>query len=145
MPWKLEFRQYSITNNHVYHLLIHALCMTFDFDNTYTFLLVPLTSQKVKEILRISTPEMSRLLSSSDNRISLAMELYASSLITDDAYSHAIDDSAITNILKGARLMKEITESIVVNPDKLRKLIEVMKRVEIFQGISEKWERDLQH
>ena len=58
-----------------------------------------LTSQKVKEILRISTPEMSRLLSSSDNRISLAMELYGSFLITDDAYFQAIDCSAITNIL----------------------------------------------
>ena len=83
---------------------------------------------------------MSRLLSSSDNRISLAMELYGSSLITDDAYFQAIDDSAITNILKGA---KEITTSVAFNPDKLRKLIEVMKRVEIFQGISEKWERDI--
>ena len=86
---------------------------------------------------------MSRLLSSSDNRISLAIELYGSSLITDDAYSQAIDDSAITNILKGARLMKEITTSVVFNPAKLRKLIEVMKRMEIFQGICEKWERDI--
>ena len=102
-----------------------------------------MTSQKVKDILRTSTPEMSRLLSSSDNRITLAIELYGSSLITDDAYSHAIDDSAITNILKGARLMKEITTSVAVSPDKLRKLIEVMKRVEIFQVISEKWERDI--
>ena len=88
---------------------------------------------------------MSRLLSSADNRISLAMELYGSSLITDDAYSQAIDDSAITNILKGARLMKEITTSVADSPDKLKKLIEVMKRVEIFEEISEKWERDLQH
>ena len=103
-----------------------------------------MTSQKVKEILRISTPEISRLLSSSDNRISLAMELYGSSLITDDAYYQAIDDSAITNILKGARLMKEITASVAVSPEKLRQLIEVMKRVEIFQGISKKWERDIQ-
>ena len=87
---------------------------------------------------------MSRQLSLSDNRISLAMDLYGSSLITDDAYSQAIDDSAITNILKGARLMKEITTSVGFNPDILRKLIEVMKRVEIFQGISEKWERDVQ-
>ena len=110
----------------------------------YTFHLVSLTSQRVKEILRISTPEMSRLLSSSDNRIFLAMELYGSSLITDDAYYQAIDDSAVTNILKGARLMKEISISVAVSPDKMRKLIEVMKRVEIFQGISEKWERDLQ-
>ena len=85
---------------------------------------------------------MSRLLSSSDNRITLAMELYGSSLITDDAYFQVIDDSAITNILKGARLMKEITTSVAVSPDKLRQLIEVMKRVEIFQGISETWERD---
>ena len=145
MPLKLEFWQFSITNNHVYHLLINALCMTFDFDNTYTYLLVSLTSQKVKEILRISTPEMSRLLSSADNRISLAMELYGSSLITDHAYYQAIDDSAISNILKGARLMKEITTSIAISPDKLRTLIEVMKRVEIFREISEKWERDLQH
>ena len=87
---------------------------------------------------------MSRLLSSSDNRITLAMELYGSSLITDDAYSQAIDDSTITSILKGARLMKDISTSVGVSPDKLRKLTEVMKRVEIFQGISEKWERDIQ-
>ena len=40
--------------------------------------------------------------------------------------------------------MKEITTSVAVSPDKLRKLIKVMKRVEIFQGISEKWERDIQ-
>ena len=92
----------------------------------------------------MSTPEMSRLLYSSDNRISLAIELYGSSLITHEAYSQAIDDSAITNILKGARLMKDITTSVVVSPDKLRKLIEVMKRVENFQVIAEKWERDIQ-
>ena len=124
------------------------MCISYSFNDfcltiIYTFHLVSLTAQKVKEILRISTPEMSRLLSSSDNRITLANELYGSSLITDDAYSQAIDDSAITNILKGTRLMKEITTSVAVSPDKLRKLIEVMKRVEIFQGISEKWERDI--
>ena len=116
----------------------------FCLTNIYTIHLVSLTSEKVKDILRISTPEMSKLLSSSDNRVSLAMELYGSSLITDDAYYQAIDDSAITNILKGARLMKEITTSVAVSPDKMRKLIEVMKRVEIFQGISEKWEKDIQ-
>ena len=124
------------------------MCISYSFYDfcltiIYTFHLVSLTAQKVKEILRISTPEMSRLLSSSDNRITLAIELYGSSLITDDAYSQAIDDSAITNILKGARLMKEITTSVAVSPDKLRKLIEIMKRVDIFQGISEKWERDI--
>ena len=124
------------------------MCISYSFNDfcltiICTFHLVSLTSQKVKDILRTSTPEMSRLLSSSDNRITLAIELYGSSLITDDAYSQAIDDSAITNILKGARLMKEITISVAVSPDKLRKLIEVMKRVEIFQAISEKWERDI--
>ena len=124
------------------------MCISYSFNDfcltiIYTFHLVSLTAQKVKEILRISTPEMSRLLSLPDNRITLAMELYGSSLITHDAYSQAIDDSAITNILKGARLMNEITTSVAVSPDKLRKLIEVMKRVEIFQEISEKWERDI--
>ena len=114
------------------------------FINTSTFHLVSLTSQKVEEILRVSTPEMSKVLSSSDNRISLANELYGSFLITDDAYSRAIDDSAITNVVKGTRLMKDITASVAAYPDKLRKLIEVMKRVEIFQGIAEKWERDIQ-
>ena len=124
--------------------MIHIIILFKQLTFINTFHLVSLTSQKVKDILRISTPEMSKLLSSSDNRISLAMELYGSSLITDDAYYQAIDDSAVTNILKGARLMKEITASVTVSPDKLRQLIEVMKRVEIFQGISEKWERDIQ-
>ena len=125
------------------------MCISYSYNdfcltNIYTFHLVSLTSEKVQDILRISIPEMSKLLSSSDNRISLAMELYGSFLIAHDAYYQAIDDSALTNILKGARLMKEITTSVGASPDKMRKLIEVMKKVEIFKKISEKWERDIQ-
>ena len=87
---------------------------------------------------------MSKLLFSSDNGLTLAMEVYGSSLIIDDASSHAIDDdSSITIILKGARLIKETTASVGFNSDILRKLIKVVKRVEIFK-VREKWERDIQ-
>ena len=110
----------------------------------YTLHLASLTPQKVKDILRISTSEMSRLLSLPDNRLSLAMVLYESFVITHDVYSQAIDDSAISNIKKGASLMNVISTSVSGSPDKMRKLIEAMKKVEIFKEISEKWERDLQ-
>ena len=48
-----------------------------------------LTPQRTKDILRKSTPTISKLLISSDNRISLAVELYGSFLITDEAYFQA--------------------------------------------------------
>jgi len=89
------------------------------------------------------TPEMSRLLASSDNRINLALELYGAFLITEDAYIRATDDAPIPDLQKGVKLNNDITTAIADKTDKLLKLLEVLQKVENFEAIAEKFEQHM--
>ena len=102
-----------------------------------------MTPQRTKDILRKSTPTISKLLISSDNRTSLAVELYGSFLISDEAYFRAIDDAPIPDLQKGTTLMKDIILAVADKPDKLRQFIEVLKSVENFHSLAENFERDI--
>ena len=103
-----------------------------------------MTPQKVKDILRVLTPDMLRLLASSENRIILASELYGKFLITEDAYLRTTDDAPIPDLHKGVKLYNDITTTVADNPDKLLKLLAVLQRLENFETIAEKFKKHME-
>ena len=94
-------------------------------------------------MFRTHYAELSRLVSDSNNRLSLANELFSAQLITLDCYNSATDDSAKKDMEKGVLLMKGLMTSINTQPQLLGELINVLKKLEVFRSMAENMEHDL--
>ena len=96
-----------------------------------------------QEVFRTHYAELSRLVSDSNNRLSLAEELFSTRLITLDCYNSATDNAAKTDKEKGVLLMRGLMTSINTQPQLLTKLINVLNISEVFRSVAEKIQHDL--
>ena len=90
-----------------------------------------------EEVFRKHYAELSRLVSDSTNRLSLAPELFAACLITLECYGSATDNSPKTDIEKGLLLMRGLMSTIKSQPQSLTKIIDSLRKVEAFKLIAE--------
>ena len=102
-----------------------------------------MTGHSSPEVFRTHYAELSRLVSDSNNRLSLAEELFSTRLITLDCYNSVTDNAAKTDKEKGVLLMKGLMTSINTQPQLLTKLINVLKKLEVFRFVAENMEHDL--
>ena len=93
---------------------------------------------KVKKIFRTNYAELSRLVSVSTNRSSIATELYSAYLISETCFDEVQDNSNKTDIERGSSLMRAIKSSIHSKPNLFETLIGVLESVEAFKEIAEK-------
>ena len=98
-----------------------------------------------EEVFRTHYAELSRLVSDSTNRLTLAPELFAACLITLECHNSATDNSPKTDMEKGLLLMRGIMSTIKSQPQLLTKLINSLRKVEAFKLIAENMQRDLSH
>ena len=96
-----------------------------------------------EEVFRTHYAELSRLVSDSNNRLSLAEELFSTRLITLGCYNSATDNAAKTDKEKGVLLMRGLMTSINTQPQLLTKLINVLNISEVFRSVAEKIQHDL--
>ena len=106
-------------------------------------ILIQLTGQSAPEVFRTHYAELSRLVSDSNNRLSLANELFSARLITSDCYNSATDNVAKADVEKGVLLMKGLMNTINTQPQSLPILINVLKKLEVFRSVAENMEHDL--
>ena len=97
---------------------------------------------KVKKIFRSNYAELSRLVSVSTNRSSIATELYSAHLISETCFDEVQDNSNKTDIDKGSSLMRAIKSSIHSKPNLFETFIAVLESVEAFKEIAEKLNDD---
>ena len=93
---------------------------------------------KVKKIFRTNYAELSRLVSVSTNRSSIATELYSTYLISETCFDEVQDNSNKTDIERGSSLMRAIKSSIHSKPNLFETFIAVLESVEAFKEIAEK-------
>ena len=93
---------------------------------------------RVKKIFRTHFAELSRLVSVSANRSSIATELYSAFLISETCYDEVQDNSNKTDHERGSSLMRAIKSSIHSKPKLFEKLIVVLENVEAFKEFAEK-------
>ena len=98
---------------------------------------------KVKKIFRTNYAELSRLVSVSTNRSSIATELYSAYLISEACFDEVQDNSNKTDVERGSSLMKGIKFSIHSKPKLFKKFIAVLEKVEAFEEIAEKLNNEL--
>ena len=106
-------------------------------------ILIQLTGHSAPEVFRTYYAELSCLVSNSNNRLSLANELFSARLITFEVYNSATDNAAKTDMEKGVLLMKGLMSTINTQPQLLPKLISVLKKLEVFRSVAENMECDL--
>ena len=97
----------------------------------------------MKKIFITHFANLSRLMSVSDHRLSLASELLSAFLITLDCYNSTTDNSPKSDMEKGQSLMRGLMVSINTNPQLLTKLIDVLNNVEACKLVAEKMQYDL--
>ena len=83
------------------------------------------------------------LVSDSNNRLPLANELFSTQLITLDIYNCATDKAAKADIEKGILLMRGLMNTINTEPQLLPKLINILKKLEVFRSVAENMQHDL--
>ena len=81
----------------------------------------------------------------SNNRLSIAPELFSSRLITPQCYDSAVDDSSKTNMEKGTSLMMGLMSTINTQPQLITKLIDILKKFDAFKLIAEAMHHDLSY
>ena len=101
-------------------------------------ILIQLTGHSAPEVFRTYYAELSRLVSDSNNRLSLANELFSARLITFECYNSAIVIDAKTGIEKGTLLMSYLMTTIKTQPHLFKKLIDVLKKLEAFRSVAER-------
>ena len=106
----------------------------------------PLDPELAVKVFKKQFGPLSKLMSVSTNRLSIAPELFGEELITDGSFDEAIDDGPKTDQAKGMSLMKAIKATINERPvESLHKLIDVFKRTEPFKHIADKLTEDISH
>ena len=98
---------------------------------------------RVKKIFRTHFVELSRLVSVSTNRSSIATELYSAFLISETCYDEVQDNSNKTDNERGLSLMRAIKSSINSKPNLFETLIVVFENVEAFKELAEKLKDEL--
>ena len=93
---------------------------------------------RVKKIFRTHFVELSRLVSVSTNRSSIATELYSAFLISETCYDEVQVNSNKTDNERGLSLMRAIKSSIHSKPNLFEKLIVVLENVDAFKEFAEK-------
>ena len=96
-----------------------------------------------QDVFRTHYAKLSHLVSDSNNRLPLANELFSARLITLDCYNSVTDNAAKTDMEKGVLLMKGLMTSINTQPQLLKKVITILKKLEVFKSIAENMEHDL--
>ena len=87
--------------------------------------------------------ELSRLVSVSANRLVLAPELFSTRLISLECFNSVTDDSRKSDMEKGQLLMRGLMSSIKFQPQLLTKLINSLRKLEVFKFVAEKMQCDL--
>ena len=106
-------------------------------------ILIQLTGHSAPEVFRTHYAKLSDLASDSNNRLCLANELFSARLITFECYNSATDSAVTTGMEKGVLLMKGLMSTINTQPQSLPKLINVLKKLEVFRSVAENMEHDL--
>ena len=106
-------------------------------------ILIQLTGHSAPKVFRKYYAELSHLVSNSNNRLSLASELFSAEVITFQCYDSATDNAAKTDMEKGVLLMKSLMSTINTQPQSLPILINVLKKLEVFRSVAENMEHDL--
>ena len=88
---------------------------------------------------------LSDLMAISSNRLAIASHLFSEELIPFNCYKDIADNSSKTDQEKGTALMIALMTSISSQPELLERLIDVLKRLEPFQQIAHKLEKDIYH
>ena len=96
-----------------------------------------------EEVFRTHYADLSYLVSDSNNRLPLANELFSARLITLECYNSATDNAPKTEMEKGVLLMRGLMTSINTQPQLLQRLINILKKLEVFRSIAENMETDL--
>ena len=97
------------------------------------------------EVFRTHYAELSHLVSDSSNRLALAPELFSTRLISLECFNSATDNSPKSDMEKGLLLMKGLMSSIKIQPQLLTKLIDSLRKIEVFKLIAEKIQCDLSY
>ena len=113
------------------------ICSNFSF--LCIALLIPVQyDDKVKKVFRSHFAELSRLVSVSANRSSIATELYSAFLISETCYDEVQDNSNKTDHERASCLMRAIKSSIHSKPNLFEMLIVVLENIEAFKEFAEK-------
>ena len=102
-------------------------------------------TEHFKKCFRRHFADLSKLMSVSSNRLSIAAELYCKHLITETCYDDCTDDSNKTDAEKGHSLMKALKATIYTHPQSVITLVDVLDKAESFRLIARKLEHDLTH
>ena len=106
----------------------------------------PLDPKLAVKVFKKQFEAISKQMSVSTNRLSIASALFGEELITEGSFDEAIDDGPKTDQAKGMSLMKAIKATINERPvESLHKLIDVFKRTEPFKHIADKLTEDISH
>ena len=104
-----------------------------------------LNTEHIKKCFRRYFADLSKLMSVSNNRLSIVAELYSKHLITETCYDNCTDDSNKTDAEKGHSLMRALKATIYSQPQSMITLVGVLKKAEAFRLIIRKLEHDLTH
>ena len=101
--------------------------------------------QLVKDVFRSHFAQLATLMMKSDSRFDIGMKLYSAKprLIAETCYNAATDNSAKSDQEKGTILAKGLQSTINDQPQLVINLIEILRKVDEFKGISDTLSQEL--
>ena len=97
----------------------------------YTIDQQPLDDELVKKVFRKHFAELTNLLSISNNRLTVAAELYSAELISRACYAQATDDSPRSDQAKGISLANALAATIDSQPQLITKVITIFASINL--------------